>query len=431
MGFFVVLKIENPLHEVRNLKLSKYGRIGKAPLIRAIGIQKNHKEVIYTETQELDRIASGCFSCPNYNNIDFLEYLPEEVQKVAINCCEHCPHAVYKTVTHESYKYINEKNMFGSSPRLKSIALKLLLIYHFSYPDDNGFVKGISPKELAEMLGCTVRSIKNANNTLQKYGYIMYCSDAFNKNRIQVMLPEYKTYCLTADQGGRGYATFNLDCLQELLKIKSLNQLRIFLRMALEIDTNRNTANELIISKDYGFFRRFLPQYCKPGVIRDALDHESNIFSIGYDGDEIYLKMNPTYHGRRNYEENNEKHTSMIENYVTKLDEVMKRVNQKVINQEKISPDDIKFLTDEGISKRLITPNKKEFFVSFNLQPDDFKDLGLLCTTYSFEKVKECIRYIYNNYGTRFKIESIGALTRTVLKEKMGLPDMSLLFANA
>ena len=122
--FLLYSKIENPLHEVRNLKLSKYGRIGKAPLIRAIGIQKNHKEVIYTETHELDRIASGCFSCPNYNNIDFLEYLPEEVQKVAINCCEHCPHAVYKTVTHESYKYINEKNMVGSSPRLKSIYLK-------------------------------------------------------------------------------------------------------------------------------------------------------------------------------------------------------------------------------------------------------------------------------------------------------------------
>lgn len=419
------------MHEVRNLKLSKYGRIGKAPLIRAIGIQKNHKEVIYTESQELDRIESGCFSCANYQNIEYLEYLPAEIQKSATCCCENCPHAVYKTVTHETYKYVNEKNMFGSSPRLKSIALKLLLIYHFANPDENGFVRGISPKELANMLGCTVRSIKNANNALQKYGYIMYSSDGYSRNKIQIFLPEYRTYCLTADQGGRGYATFNQECLLELLKVKSLNQLRIFLRMALEIDTNRNSDNGLIISKDYGFFRRFLPQYCKPGVIRDALENESNIFTIGYNGETIYLKMNPTYHGRRNFDTNNVKHTDMITKYISHVDEVMYRINQNDIHKTPISKEDMNFLSNEGFYSRLISPNKHEFFVTFDLQPDDYKDLGLLCTTFSFDKVKECIRYVYNNYSTRFRIESIGALVRSVLKEKMDTPDISLLFAEA
>lgn len=413
------------------MNLSKYGRIGKAPLTRAIGIQKNHKEVVYTETQELDRPASGCFSCENYKNIDFFEYMPEEVQKTAISRCENCPFAVYKTVTHETYKYVNEKNIYGNSPRLKSIALKLLLIYHFLNPDDKGLVRGISPKELASMLECTVRSIKNANNTLQKYGYIIYCSDACSKNKFQVLLPEYKTYCLTADQGGRGYATFNLECLQELIKIKSLNQLRIFLRATLEIDTNRNADRELIISQDYSFFRRFLPQYCKPGIIREALDCKSSIFTIGYDQERIHLKMNPVYHGRRNFEKNNEVHTSKIKDYISKLDEIIANVNNEQITEQPLPLADIEFLSNEGITKYIHTSSGKNLFVPLHLKEDDYKDLGLLCTTYSFNSVKECIRIIYNNYQFKFNISSIGALVRGILKKKIDYPDMSLLLTEA
>lgn len=62
------------------MRFSNYARIGKSPLIKAIGIQKNHIDTYYTESQELDRAASGCFSCPNYKNIEFLEYLPQETQ---------------------------------------------------------------------------------------------------------------------------------------------------------------------------------------------------------------------------------------------------------------------------------------------------------------------------------------------------------------
>lgn len=104
------------------MELSKYARIGKAPFIKAIGIQKNHKEVIYTESQELDYAASGCFACDNYKNIDFYEFMPEEVQKEAKNRCKNCPCAVYKTVVHETCKSVNEKNIFGNAKRLKSIA---------------------------------------------------------------------------------------------------------------------------------------------------------------------------------------------------------------------------------------------------------------------------------------------------------------------
>lgn len=412
------------------MKLSKYARIGKAPFIKAIGVQKNHKEKVYTESQELDCAASGCFSCENYRNIEFSDYMPEEVRACAERCCEHCPHAVYKTVIHESYKYINEANIFGNKPRIKAIALKLLLIYHFLSPDDQGMVSGLSANELAESLGCTVRSIKNANSVLQKYSYIMYSQDGLHKNKFQIILTEYASYSLPADQGGRGYATFNQECLQELLRIKDLNQLRIFLRAALDADTNRNPDKEVIISQDFESLRRFLPDYCKPGIIRRALSSVTTLFSVVFDNEQVFLKMDPAFHGRRMFDSSNESHTAHIKDYIGQLDGAMKRANQQIIHNGTPDKEDIELLTREGICSKYKSPSSKELFVSFNLGKNDFKDLGVLCTTFSFDDVKGCISYIYENYQIDFKIECIGALVRTLLKEKMQNQAASLLFAN-
>ena len=402
---------------VISLNLSKYGRIGKAPLIKAIGVQKNHKEIIYTETQELDQVASGCYTCDNYKNIDFLEYMPCEIQEAAKACCASCPFAVYKTVIHETERYINEKNIYGNQPRLKAIALKLLLIYHFSYPDENGLISGLSAKELAAYIGCSTRSIHNANDALMEYGYIMHCKDGFSKRKFQVFLKEYKSYSLPADQGGRGYATFNRECLDELVKIKDLNQLRILLRAALDIDTNRDSQRDLVLFQDFDSLRRFLPGYCKPGIIRRALSSITNLFSISFDEDQIQLKMNPCFHGRRILDAENDKHTSQMKTYMESLDKAMNQLNLNAIHQEAENQTALSFLTENGITSKFFDPSLgKEIFHNFHLRQEDYKDLGLLCTTYSVEKVKIYISYVYEKYHVHSKMQRIGALIRSLLK---------------
>ena len=396
--------------------MSKYARVGKAPLIRAIGIQKNHKEIIYKEDIELDRVQSGCFSCPNYKNIDYLEYLPDETKAQVLHCCKNCPHATYKKVIHETYKYVNEKNMYGNTPRLKAIALKLLMVYHFLKPDENGFIKNVSIKELAALLHCTSRSIKNANATLQDYKYIIY-GHTEHTDFIQLILPEYSSYALPANQGGRGYSTINIGCLNEILKIQDLNQLRIFLRVVLEIDTNKKEDTP-VISKEFSFFRRFLPQYCKPGVIRSALSHVSKLFSISYQENTISLKMDPAYHGRKCFENSNTTNKKLIQEYITILNTTIQRVNDNIIHKGSLDPYDIKLLSDSGITQKSTTVSKQEFFSKFSLKDTDFRDLALLCTTFSFETVKESLSYIYNHYIAFSKPCNIGALARTILKYK-------------
>lgn len=419
------------------MHLSNYARIGKSPMIKAIGLQKNHKQITYTETQKLDCEASGCFSCLNFAQLELGDIIDKEAQAQALERCKNCPKAKFYTTYEETSVYINEKNKFGYQPRLKQIALKLLLVYHFANPDENGLVRGLEPKILADLLQCTVRSIKNANMVLHKYGYIMYNADAFSKNRFHVILPEYNTYHLPADQGGRGYATFNKECLLELLKIKDLNQLRIFLRISLDADGNRNLEKDISINRDFSDLRLFLPRYCKPGIIRKALSSISNIFDITIEDYNINLKMNPAYHGRRLYEHNNIINTRLMEDYINQIEDSINRANKCIRDDKPVSNTDFLFLQDAGIySKRFIAAGgiNKSFYSPFRYTACsiDPKDLGTLCTTYGINAVKKVISYIYEHYIVNVDvISSFGGLARTLIMENINAQKSPSLLANA
>lgn len=396
------------------MELSKYARIGKAPIIKAIGVQKNHKKLVYKERLELDVNASGCFSCPNYKYVDFKEYMPEKIQKICKDTCDKCPNAVYKTVVEESTSYINEKNRYGYAPRLKAIAIKLLLVYHFFQPDDRGVVKDLSVKQLAELIGCTKRSVNNANSTLVKYGYISLSKIGWKPNTFSIQLTEYSTYALAANKGGRGYATFNKSCLMELLKIKDLNQLRIFLRTVLEIDTERTDAKELFIKESYTSLRLFLPMYCKPGIIRRAVSFVSGLFKVHCSDTEVMLTMKNSFHGRNQYDRENSQNEKQFKELFNKIDGSMKLINEAIVNKQDLPIKEINYLKQLGI-KSSLTKDKK-FYVPFNLKDQDYRDLGILATTFGYQEVKEYIGYVYENYTVLFKMECIGALLRTILK---------------
>ena len=78
------------------LNLSNFARVGKGPALKAIGLQKNYKEY-YTEYQQLDEAASGCFACPHFKYKSFLEYMPQEIQENISRQCSNCPKAVSYT----------------------------------------------------------------------------------------------------------------------------------------------------------------------------------------------------------------------------------------------------------------------------------------------------------------------------------------------
>lgn len=399
------------------LELSKYARIGKAPIIKAIGIQKNHKKTVYKEHQELDVNASGCFSCSNYKYAEFKEYMPKEIQEICNDRCNKCPNAVYKTVVRESTCYVNEANRYGYAPRLKAIAIKLLLVYHFCHPDNHGVVKNLSVKHLSNLIGCTQRSVKNANAALAKYGYIYISQIGWRPNTFSIQLPEYNTYALTADQGGRGYATFNKSCLLELIKIKDINQLRIFLRTALEIDTERTDSKEVSIKESFSSLRLFLPMYCKPGIIRHAVNHFSGLFQVHCTDTDVVLTMKNTFHGRNQYDKESKLNAEQFKELFNKIDHSISSINEASVHNKPIPQKDVCYLKHLGIKSTLKQSSGKQFFVDFKLKEQDFLDLGILATTFGYQEIKKYIGYVYENYTVLFKMNCIGALIRTILKK--------------
>ena len=353
------------------MKITPYARVGRSPLIKAVGLQKNFKEVFYTETLELDRYASGCFSCPNYKNVEFAEFMPPQIQTKAKQCCASCPFAQYKTVYKEHVKYINEKNLFGYARRLTAIPLKLLLVYLFGSPNPQGIVRGY--------------------NTTQ----------------------EYKDYAKTAREGGRGYATFNKEFLDEIMQITDINQLRVFLHIALDLDTKKDPEEEI----SYSSLQRFLPDYCKKGVIQKALSAASRLYDLVFDNDKIKFTLNTIFHGRTEYENSQISGENEISEYIRKIDSSIEEVNQAILEDK---PFEAEFLSDQEIEPSITSKIKKEkLYVAFDLSAEDFKDLGLLVSTYSIDAVKKVIRYIHKNYVAKLKtIDNFGALARTLLKDE-------------
>ena len=127
--------------------------------------------------------------------------------------------------------------------------------------------------------------------------------------------------------------------------------------------------------------------------------------------------MNPCFHGRRILDAENDKHTSQMKTYMESLDKAMNQLNLNAIHQEAENQTALSFLTENGITSKFFDPSLgKEIFHNFHLRQEDYKDLGLLCTTYSVEKVKIYISYVYEKYHVHSKIQRIGALIRSLLK---------------
>lgn len=400
------------------LNLSNFARVGKGPALKAIGLQKNYKEY-YTEYQQLDEAASGCFACPNFKYKSFLEYMPQEIQENISSQCSNCPKAVYKTAYKTHIKYINEKNMYGYQPRLKGNALKLLITYHFLTPSPRGFISDVSEKELAEFINCDIKTIRYSNEVLAKYGYISYHAAGWEKNHISILLPEYNTYHLTASEGGRGYATISKELLQEIMKIKDINQLRIYLRAIMESDAS--SAPQVKLERSYEQLRRYLPGYCKPNVIKKALVLQSDIFNIEYENTKVVLHLNAVYNTRQAKLSLIEENRSEMQSYITVLNDMLDQYNLLQENPD----DDPANLTEKlrlyGLHTYLDTNKKPKTntYPPVILKDNDYRDLGLLSTTYSLSVVKQTVLEIYNTYILpKRPIESFGALTRAIIKKE-------------
>lgn len=395
------------------MELNSYARIGKAVITKAIGLQKNYKEVYVKSEDKLNECKSRCYDCEIYKlKCQFSALGLTEVCDALQEQCRTCSQAVWETTYSTRIEYINEKNRYGYQPTLKANAIKLFITYHFLQPDALGFIKNVNIKELAESLKCTPATIRFSNEILSSYGYCCFCSCGIDDNHINVLLPDYKNYHKPASEGGRGYLNLSSDMLSELLSIEHLNTLRLTIKGILEVDnasiydvTNPNLTD---VTSSFDKLRGFLPSYCKPNVIRKALEQGDAIFEYSFSDHSVTFSM------KEEYSKKNMRDAMLLESEQAIKDHV------DCLNDVLELADDKEFLAYDERTQALLTMFSIGSFSSYPalmLTNDDYFDLASMCVQYNMNMVKQAISCIYNDYIARhIPVDSFGALTRYYIR---------------
>lgn len=395
------------------LELNSYARIGKAVITKAIGLQKNYKEVYEKSEDKLNEEKSGCHNCEVCKlKCRFSALGVTEVCDALNEQCRTCSQAVWESTYTTHTKYINEKNRYGYQPTLKVNAIKLFITYHFLQPDSLGFIKNVSVKELAELLDCTPATIRSSNEILSSYEYCYFCNSGISDNHINVYIPEYKNYHKPASEGGRGYLSLSSNMLSELLAVDHLNTLRLTIKGILEVDNasayDAANPNLTDVTSTFDKLRGFLPSYCKRNVIRKALEQGNAIFQYSFSDSSVTFSMKQEYAKKNMRKAMLLESEQEVKDHVDSLNDVLELANDK-------EP-----YTDHERTQALLTMfsiGSFHRYPSLILTNDDYRDLASMCIQYNMNMVKQAISCVYNDYiAKRRPVESFGALTRHYIR---------------
>lgn len=404
---------EMDMERSATLELNSYARIGKAVITKAIGLQKNYKEVYEKSEEKLNEEKSGCHNCEICKlKCQFSALGVTEVCDALNEQCRTCSQAVWESVYTAHTKYINEKNRYGYQPTLKANAIKLFITYHFLQPDALGFIKNVSVQELAELLDCTPATIRFSNEILSSYEYCYFCNSGISDNHINVYIPEYKNYHKPASEGGRGYLSLSSSMLSELLAVDHLNTLRLTIKGILEVDNasayDAANPNLTDVTSTFDKLRGFLPSYCKRNVIRKALEQGNAIFQYSFSDSSVTFSMKQEYAKKNMRKAMLLESEQEVKDHVDSLNDVLELANDK-------EP-----YTDPERTQALLTMfsiGSFHQYPSLILTNDDYRDLASMCIQYNMNMVKQAISCVYNDYiAKRRPVESFGALTRHYIR---------------
>lgn len=391
-------------------QVDNFANIGKAVLLQSLGLQKNYSEITESTVEVTDYNTTACASC-KYCSI-IRGFNPEsDAYKAAIESCATCPHRV--TTTEKTYKkvYHNERNRYGYKPMLKSMAIKLLLLFHFYHPDQFGVINDISYNECADMLNCNPRTIHNNLDILSAYGYISYSKN--NAHSFSVCLNDYESYYLPASKGGRGYIVMSYNLLKQIINISNLMSLRIHLRELVELDTLNLKGAFTAVNKTFHDIRLSLPAYCKPCIIRSCMKDDSGIFNITYKDNAVRFEILEQFECKRQKAELHNSYISMFTGFISEFNQTVANVNTN-----SYIPDEYAHFFD--LSDKNYPADMTGSYCMIHIKDYEIEDVAQLSMQYSYDSVIVALSSIYKDYYMREKpVGNLGALLRTIILANM------------
>ncbi len=413
--------------------MDNFANVGKAVLLQALGLQKNYSETLEETIEVVDYSNTACRECKHCAIID--NFSPgSEAYEAATNACSNCPHKTFTTKNITKKIYHNEKNKYGYKPRLKSNAIKLLILIHFYHPDRFGIIKNLEIDALSDDLSCDVKTVKNNLDILAQYGYISYCK--ISPHYINLYLCDYERYYLPASKGGRGFIVLSKELLSEIISLDKLLTLRIHLRELIEIDNLNAKGAFTAISKTYKDIKRSLPDYCKPCIIRQAMSFNSNIFNISFKEKEnsVRFEIKDEFNCRMQKDKCLNQYISMFKDFMTEFNKTVTYININNDNPGKY----VEFFYESSIpvshtssinhmeQNTLNQIRNTGEFKLISIKDFELEDLAQLALQYSFDYVITAFSSIYKSYILKDrKILNLGGLIRTALTALLdkNLPD--------
>lgn len=216
-----------------------------------------------------------------------------------------------------TYEAAPEKKISTIHTRLSKTQIAQFLLYHFYHVDERGVIRDVQEKDIAETLGCTVKTVRNNNVIFEEIGLIYHSRSS---NGINIKLVEYPRYF---DKNGYGYIELSYERFEELIQIEKVNSLRLEIRKELVYDNNeakRKYKHDYSPSKiSFHDFKTFAPKYTHyRGMLEDITEQGTNTFkTVIKDDNSIYFVLEEGKRSSRELKElKKEEYAEAISNYL-------------------------------------------------------------------------------------------------------------------
>lgn len=376
------------------MRETRFASLGKAVLIRMVGLQENYKEA-----KKLDRKKSGCFSCPHFE---------ESLKNPECSACAACKTRIYSST------YINENNRYGYQHPQSLCSMKLFLYLHFCAVTKIGAIEDIYIPALSEKLEISQRNIHYCLDKLERDGYLAYGKNDEGPGHYCVLLKGYEEYFKKATEGGRGYVTLSLDCMKELLKAETINQMRLYLRLYVNIDDRKalpfSQETFLTDNKSARELSRYFPAYFKSGKVKKLINEQTKIFSFKEKDGQIRYTLRQDFYGELSKREYKEESYISIQSFIENTNEAIKDFMAYNSPASTLPPE----LMQQALKAR---GSGTAFYIS--IEEAELDDLSLLATQYGCEETLDTIKTLWADNPVASLAGHYGEYTRYLLEGKL------------
>lgn len=273
-------------------------RISKSGIRSIIGKMLDYSEK-YEYSYTLDTQSCAALSCPLTNtyaelkasiaaekakecpDLSIIRTASDRMKDIASSCAaSSCPFChVKKTYINDRKRYNLYNEDFANRRLPKSMIRTYLYLYALPQEvlGDLHFIRDLSLSVLASQLHICLETAKRSIETLAAFRYITI-SHSSAMDSYNIIINDYDTMHLSAQQGGTGYFTLSADMMKKILSITNVNALRLEILKLLKSDDDslHHTDTSEYKLKDLG---NIMPAHTNyPGTYQKLQTHQPSLF---------------------------------------------------------------------------------------------------------------------------------------------------------